>query len=71
MSKLDDIQTTCDNCTYTPALSENCKEIIKDLILELVGEIDFKVKPHIQNAGVFNMLIDEKTKDLRQKVQNL
>jgi hypothetical protein len=38
MTKLRNIQTTCDNCGHTPALTDECIERIKELMLEFIGE---------------------------------
>lgn len=45
--------------------------LILDTILARLGEIDFKVKPNIQNAEIFNMLIDEKLADLWTMITEL
>lgn len=77
MSKLDNIQTTCDNCEYTPVLSETCKQRIKDLFLEIISEnlepeygiatVENKAQVIGDISSVKNAIYNE----LRQKVEEL
>jgi len=64
MSKLRNIQTTCDNCQYAPALSDLCVDRIKELMLEIVKEVDIQRWGKVTSGNQFSALMKAKIQKL-------